>query len=605
MKQYKNSKASITILTNQMGQEENTQSKVDKLVAWCKSQGTKVDPNLSFEYSFEKGISTLYTPTSDQVSSRKDVEVQLKIPRKIIISSQNARKYFLSLAPDFEWSQFESRHLLTAYLAFRLGDPESINDPYLDLLPKAEEIRSPLIYNEDELLLLKGTNLFKGTQVVLAQVKREYQEFIDATKSVLSKTISFHDYLWGFLILYSRSFPLRLVEKECDPAEVMLVPLLDFMNHKPLTKVTWSFDGTSFGVSSQIELANGSGKYEVYNNYGPKGNEELLMAYGFVIPGNEFDILQLAINWKQLSTVLEGVDIHKWGIKKIYHSSDLTYNVIQSGSVNDEVSSRAEAHSNVSPKEDAFFICNRDHPLPEGMIQLFALVSRRDDEEGLTLRNVLNGVNSVRESIDIRFKGQLNVIPKKADDVAQINYDNCKIYREGQLELYNMTKHALKEKEKVLLKQYRTHLITLKDILKKDMEGFENFVVLFEFISSLSQEFYQEVLMQVWILKTVNYHYNDTDSTDIPLKALWVVDEFKRLEKSEYEPEKDETLCNVYNETIGKMLVQEELKDVLFKGEHWDVKSFMLAGAVSEQNRYLKGSKRDMILIAPLPIDEV
>lgn len=586
-----------------MGQEENTQTKVDKLVAWCKSQGTQVDPNLSFEYSFEKGISTLYTPTSEQLASGNEIDVQLKIPRKIIISSANAREYFLGLVPGFDWSQFESRHLLTAYLAFKLGDPESANDPYLDLLPKAEEIRSPLIYNEDELSLLRGTNLFKGTQVVLSQIKREHKEFVNATRSVLQRTISFQHYLWGFLVLYSRSFPLRLVEKGCDPAEVMLVPLLDFMNHKPLTKVTWSFDGNSFGVSSQIKLENGSTKYEVYNNYGPKGNEELLMAYGFVIPGNEFDILQLAINWKQLNSVLQGVDIHKWGIKKIYHSSDLTYNVIQSGS-NEEKPS-ASSNSNGDSEEDVFFICNRDHPIPEGMIPLFSFVSRRDDEDGLTLRNVLNGINSVRESIDIRFKGQLNVIPKKTDNIAHINYENCKIYREGQLELYNMTKHALKEKEKGLLKQNRAYLITFKDVLKKDAEGFQNFVAMFDFISSLSQEFYQEILVQVWILKTVNEHYDYSESSSIPFKASWIVDEFKRLQQSKYEPEKDETLCDIYIETIGKALEQQELKNTLFKGEHWDIESFLLAGAVSEQNRYLKGSKRDIILIAPLRIDEI
>ena len=172
-----------------MGQEENTQTKVDKLVAWCKSQGTQVDPNLSFEYSFEKGISTLYTPTSEQLASGNEIDVQLKIPRKIIISSANAREYFLGLVPGFDWSQFESRHLLTAYLAFKLGDPESANDPYLDLLPKAEEIRSPLIYNEDELSLLRGTNLFKGTQVVLSQIKREHKEFVNATRSVLQLSL--------------------------------------------------------------------------------------------------------------------------------------------------------------------------------------------------------------------------------------------------------------------------------------------------------------------------------------------------------------------------------------------------------------------------------
>ena len=68
-----------------------------------------------------------------------------------------------------------------------------------------------------------------------------------------------------------------------------MIPGIDLLNHRRAEPVTWTpgqsvADASShvgFGVRKPIEQGE-----EVFNNYGPKGNEELLLAYGFVIPTN-------------------------------------------------------------------------------------------------------------------------------------------------------------------------------------------------------------------------------------------------------------------------------------------------------------------------------
>jgi hypothetical protein len=59
-----------------------------------------------------------------------------------------------------------------------------------------------------------------------------------------------------------------------------LLPLLDMLNHWPGTKISW------LSTPNHIEFvneANIDAQRQVYNNYGPKGNEELLMSYGFCL----------------------------------------------------------------------------------------------------------------------------------------------------------------------------------------------------------------------------------------------------------------------------------------------------------------------------------
>jgi hypothetical protein len=67
-----------------------------------------------------------------------------------------------------------------------------------------------------------------------------------------------------------------------------MLPFFDLLNHSPHQPITWSGSKTHviFSAGPHRSLPVGQ---EIYNNYGPKGNEMLMMMYGFALRNNYHD----------------------------------------------------------------------------------------------------------------------------------------------------------------------------------------------------------------------------------------------------------------------------------------------------------------------------
>ncbi|SMR48989.1 unnamed protein product [Zymoseptoria tritici ST99CH_1E4] len=72
----------------------------------------------------------------------------------------------------------------------------------------------------------------------------------------------------------------------------VLFPVIDIPNHSPAARVDWAFDPGRFSITIKDPIPGGE---EVYNNYGPKSNDELLLGYGFCIPDNLDDKVLLTL----------------------------------------------------------------------------------------------------------------------------------------------------------------------------------------------------------------------------------------------------------------------------------------------------------------------
>ena len=72
----------------------------------------------------------------------------------------------------------------------------------------------------------------------------------------------------------------------------VLFPILDAANHDHNAKVDWTFDPGRFSVTTVKGAAAGA---EICNNYGPKGNDELLLGYGFCLPSNPYDTVAVTL----------------------------------------------------------------------------------------------------------------------------------------------------------------------------------------------------------------------------------------------------------------------------------------------------------------------
>lgn len=132
----------------------------------------------------------------------------------------------------------------------------------------------------------------------------------------LSTKLIFRDrYLATATYLSSRAFPSKLLrlsdigslttsavqtssEEESHP---VLLPGVDLFNHSRGHPITWLSSETpssSHGPTKTISLVTATSYKEgdqLFNNYGPKPNEELLLGYGFVIDDNPDDVVVLKV----------------------------------------------------------------------------------------------------------------------------------------------------------------------------------------------------------------------------------------------------------------------------------------------------------------------
>lgn len=72
----------------------------------------------------------------------------------------------------------------------------------------------------------------------------------------------------------------------------VLFPVIDIPNHAHDAMVDWAFDPARFSLSLRSGAKAGG---EVFNNYGPKSNDELLLGYGFCLEDNPHDKVLLTL----------------------------------------------------------------------------------------------------------------------------------------------------------------------------------------------------------------------------------------------------------------------------------------------------------------------
>ncbi|SPO05275.1 uncharacterized protein DNG_07962 [Cephalotrichum gorgonifer] len=200
---------------------------------------------------------------------------------------------FLASAPPHVVGRF---FLIQQYL---LGQ-DSFWWPYIRSLPQPDRPSSlplPPFWDEDDLELLRGTNLEVSVREIKATLDREFRDSKKALEGWGQRSeYTPRLYNWAYAIFTSRSFMPSLVIPRCDELKLpdgvrswndfsILMPLFDVGNHSITAKTSW---GTVEGKGCNLVTRDGhSGGQEIFNNYGMKTNAQLLLAYGFVIPARE------------------------------------------------------------------------------------------------------------------------------------------------------------------------------------------------------------------------------------------------------------------------------------------------------------------------------
>jgi hypothetical protein len=108
-------------------------------------------------------------------------------------------------------------------------------------------------------------------------------------------------YLTAAIYISSRAFPSSILSSQptlvvTPSTEPILLPGVDSLNHKRAQPVSWLLSSPNGDASISLisHMATGPGE-EIFNNYGPKPNSELILAYGFTLSNNPDDTIILKI----------------------------------------------------------------------------------------------------------------------------------------------------------------------------------------------------------------------------------------------------------------------------------------------------------------------
>merc|ERR1712060_59979 len=92
-------------------------------------------------------------------------------------------------------------------------------------------------------------------------------------------------------MLQSRHFPGAFGGSNAGDVMCM-VPLLDLLNHRGDADVTIRVRADMLEFICDAPVQSGQ---QIWNNYGSKGNDELLMCYGFANSDNRFDTVEFGL----------------------------------------------------------------------------------------------------------------------------------------------------------------------------------------------------------------------------------------------------------------------------------------------------------------------
>lgn len=284
-----------------------------KLFQWAKREGCRGLEKLKV---LENSMRSVITLTDINI----DDEI-IFIPTKLLFSlnvcniDSNIHSILKSTLNGVELDMA----VMTVYMCNENWNTKSsFWEPYLQSLPKT--LNLPICWSREEIdLLLSGSNLHFITIDKL--------NWIDRIITLLSKTdlkIEKSQFIWGFALITSRAFPKSnsILDSHGNSrhdwislSEICLYPILDLLNHKSGQMIEWQMNGDGVGFVAKELISAG---FEVYNNYGPKGNENLLNNYGFVLEDNSKDYYKITLATTKLdplvgkrNTLLQSLNLPK------------------------------------------------------------------------------------------------------------------------------------------------------------------------------------------------------------------------------------------------------------------------------------------------------
>ncbi|KGB77599.1 cytoplasmic protein [Cryptococcus deuterogattii 99/473] len=306
-------------------------TQASELIDWIVSNGGYFHPSAKLRIDESTGLSVFADdtihPEEKLVSCPFSLAVTSELATQAVCEITGIEEGQLIWPKDLgkEDEPWNERMRIGAYLGLHWVYQERpdaewprslVHKTYLASLPSASNLPTPLYFTESELQLLSGSNLLGAVEDRRAEWSAESK----ALRTILKEDgLTWERYLATSTYMSSRAFPSKLLDlppdgemvpqsTRIDPvSKPVLLPGVDIFNHARGQPILWlssmvSTPNAPQGVPS-ISLVSSSvceAGSQLFNNYGAKPNEELLLGYGFVLNSNPDDIVNLRLGTASL-----------------------------------------------------------------------------------------------------------------------------------------------------------------------------------------------------------------------------------------------------------------------------------------------------------------
>ncbi|KAF2271580.1 SET domain-containing protein [Westerdykella ornata] len=295
------------------------------LLTWFTKNGGRLHPNISIHHTARGGFHLRALETLEPPFHAVSCPLHLSLsvfnlaPPDVGIPPSVIPRVKSALTPL--WDKVHHT-VLTCLLLIEQLILEELSPwyPYIATLPEVETLVSTLYPKSTK--YIESTVIPAARDRRLAKVDHHWQQALAALEQAGLKNTELYDecdrttFRWADAVLCSRAF----ASTYCFPFRAsfqMLFPVFDIANHSPTAHVQWNVTGQAFHmrISDRVEAGE-----QVYNNYGPKSNSELLLGYGFAIPNNPVDQVPIPILMEKNDDYLEHVP---FGMDpKMVHNTD-------------------------------------------------------------------------------------------------------------------------------------------------------------------------------------------------------------------------------------------------------------------------------------------
>lgn len=162
--------------------------------------------------------------------------------------------------------------------------------PYISRLPQLSDMHSTIFWDENEFSMIRCSAVHKETVKQKARIEREFSLVSQAFKEHLTSAIerpSLENFMYAYTLVGSRAWETS--------RGISLIPFADFMNHDGLSaSIVLTDEGNQLSeVTADRDYSPGD---EVLIRYGEFSNATLMLDFGFTLPYNTHDEVQIQMD---------------------------------------------------------------------------------------------------------------------------------------------------------------------------------------------------------------------------------------------------------------------------------------------------------------------